>query len=664
MEKVSIILPVYNSEKYIEETIKSVLNQTYTNWELIIVDDCSKDNSLKIVEQLKTEQFRIIKNKENSGVALSRNKAIEKAQGKYIAFIDSDDLWEKEKLEKQLKFMEERNIVFSFSSYKRIKENGNIITKVNVPNKIDYKELLKNTIILTSTVIIDTEKISKDLIKMPKLKLSEDTAMFLNILRNGYTAYGLEEYLIKYRVRKKSLSSNKLKSMHSLWKVYKNQEKLNFFERVKNILGYIKNATKKRIPSRKKTTDITIKKQISNPKLKRLGEIFHYLSLKQIIDVFLFPFIWLISKIIKPFCPKDIWIIEENPNEACDNGYIFFKYLRENRKDINVFYVIKKKSKDYKKVEVLGNIIQHGRLKHWIYYLTAKRIIITQKYSNPSRALFYILHNYNIIKTPRIFLQHGITKDDCKLFYYNRTKYRLFICGAKREYEYIKEKFGYTSKNVVYTGFARFDNLDVCSSSIKQENYKENIENRQILIAPTWRNWIKTQKQFDEFMQNYYKLLNNEKLSKCLENGNIQLKLVLHKNMKKFKIKDLIFSKNINIYHNEEIEIQELINKTDLLITDFSSIFFDIAYRKRPIIYYQFDKNKYRENQLQEGYFSYENDGFGDIFDNVNLVVEKIKDYIENNFEVEEKYSKRMDEFFERKDKNNCKRILEEIEKL
>ena len=485
-------------------------------------------------------------------------------------------------------------------------------------NKGNMSNLSIHSINNNSTIFIK----GKELIKMPNLKLSEDTAMFLNILKNGYTAYGLEEYLIKYRVRKKSLSSNKLKSMHSLWKVYKKQEKLGLFRRIRNITGYMKNATKKRLP-KKVITDKNTKKQGLNLKLKRLGEIFHYLSLKQIIDVFLFPFILIISKICKPFGPKDIWIIEENLNEACDNGYIFFKYLRENRKDINAVYVIKRKSKDYKKVENLENVIQHGSLKHWIYYLNAKRIIITQKYSNPSRALFYILHNHNIIKTPRIFLQHGVIKDDCKMFYYNKTKYRLFICGAKREYKYIKDNYGYPEENVVYTGLARFDNLNLTVSN----------NNKLILITPTWRNWIKTQKQFDEFMQNYYQLLNNEKLNKCLENNNIQLQFVLHKNMSKFKIKNMDISSNIAINHNEEIDIQEIINKADLLITDFSSIFMDIAYRKRPIIYYQFDTSKYREKQLQEGYFSYKKDGFGEIFDNADLVVDTIIHYIENNFE-------------------------------
>lgn len=638
MAEVSIILPVYNSEKYIKNTINSILNQTYQDYELLIIDDASTDNSLNIVNELKNDKFIILKNEKNKGVAFSRNKGINKAKGRFIAFIDSDDIWEKEKLEKQIKFMKDKDIAFSFTSYKRIKEDGEEITNVNAPYEVDYEELLKNTIILNSTIMLDTLKIDKDLIQMPEIRITEDTAMYLKILRNGCKAYGLNEILLKYTVRNKSLSSNKFKSMLSLWKVYKNYEHIGFLGRVKNISSYARNAIKKRIPK---------------SKFKRIKEIFDYLTFKQILDILLFPLFFVISLFCKPFF-KDIWIIEENPNEACDNGYIFFKYLRENRKDINAYYVIKKKSKDYKKVELLGNIIIHGGLKHWVYYLNAKKIIVTQKYANPSRALFHILHKYSIKKTPRIFLQHGVIKDYCKMFNYSNTKFRIFICGAKREYEFIKEKFGYPEQNVVYTGLARFDNLNLAS------NNKDNM----ILICPTWRNWIKTQKEFDIFMNYYYNLLSDNELIKRLEEKNIFINFVMHKNMNKFKFKDILKSKNIIINHNEDVNIQDLINKASLFITDYSSIFMDIAYRKVPMVFYQFDRNEYREKQLPEGYFSYEKDGFGDVLETTNDIIDKVEYYINNNFEIEEKYAKRMDKFFERKDKNNCKRILEEIERI
>ncbi len=248
MPKVSIIMPAYNSEKFIEKGIKGVLSQTFKDWELIIVDDSSTDNTLKIVDKLKNNKFVVIKNKKNLGAAYSRNIALDIAQGRYIAFIDSDDIWKKEKLEKQIDFMEKNDISFSFSGYQRIAEDDEkVIKTVHVPDKVNYKMILKNIIILLSTVIIDTKKIDKELLKMPNIKSGEDAAMYFKVLREGILAYGLDESLIKYRVRKKSLSSNKFKNFFRLLKIYKEYEHLNILQISKNITMYAINATKKRI---------------------------------------------------------------------------------------------------------------------------------------------------------------------------------------------------------------------------------------------------------------------------------------------------------------------------------------------------------------------------------------------------------------------------------
>lgn len=390
----------------------------------------------------------------------------------------------------------------------------------------------------------------------------------------------------------------------------------------------------------------------------RLKEIVKIIEFKEIIDFLLFPIILIISLLAKPFI-KRAWLIEENPDEACDNGYVFFKYLNNSNdnklknkiKDINIFYVINKKSKDYEKVKKVGKVINHGSLKHWIYYLNAEKIIVTQKYANPSKALFYLLHKYSLPRGKRYFLQHGIIINDCKTFYYKETNFNKFICGAKREYEYVKEKYGYPENNVCYTGLARFDELKL----------EENTNNKLILIAPTWRKWIKNKNDFKIFMENYYSILENAELQTALLENNIEIQLVLHKNFSKFKIEKQVIGSNIKINHNKDVDIQELLNKVELLITDYSSIFMDVAYRKRPIIYYQFDKDKFRKLHLSEGYFKYEKDGFGDVINSEKDVIQKIIYYINNNLKIEKEYEDKMDNFFERKDKKNCQRILEEI---
>lgn len=249
-ELVSIVIPVYNSEKFIKETIQTVENQTYKNWELLLVNDCSTDDSKKIIEEYekKDERIKLIDLDKNSGAAVARNKGIEEAKGKYIAFLDSDDLWDEKKLEKQLKFMKENEYAFTFTSYEFADENGKESGKVvNVPLKINYKQALKNTTIWTSTVIFDVKKLGKDLISMPDVRRGQDTATWWKVLKTGVTAYGLNEILSFYRRSNNTLSSNKIKALKRTWNLYRNVENFSFFTSLYNFCWYCFNAVKRRI---------------------------------------------------------------------------------------------------------------------------------------------------------------------------------------------------------------------------------------------------------------------------------------------------------------------------------------------------------------------------------------------------------------------------------
>lgn len=247
---ISIIMPVYNCDKYLSETIKSVKNQDYSNWELIIVDDNSTDQSLKIIKEETQDikqKVKIISLKKNIGVALARNLALGKANGNYIAYLDADDVWEKEKLSKQLQFMKQNKIAFSYTAYSRIKEDGKFSRVVKAPKKTTYKDLLKSTIMLTSTIMVDISKIKKEKLKMPNLRGSEDTQTWFNILKSDVVAYGLNENLAKYRIRKNSMSSNRFKSTLGIWVVYRKYEKLGIIKSLYYIFMHIINAIKKRI---------------------------------------------------------------------------------------------------------------------------------------------------------------------------------------------------------------------------------------------------------------------------------------------------------------------------------------------------------------------------------------------------------------------------------
>ena len=389
-----------------------------------------------------------------------------------------------------------------------------------------------------------------------------------------------------------------------------------------------------------------------------------YIKLRDILDVLILILVLipsLIYKIYLKIINKKIWLICEAKDKACDNGYHLFKYIRTNYPNDAAYYVIDKKSLDYEKVKEYGNIIKYRSLKHWIYYLSANLNISTQKYGNPSPALFYVIHVMLGLLNNRIFLQHGITKDNATWLYYDKTKFRLFICGAKKEYEYIKEKFNYPNNNVAYLGFSRFDNL-----------YNNNVDNKQILIMPTWRNWLGRETNFlekkqefknSEYFKKWNSLLNNEELVEYIEKENIKIYFYPHMNMHAF-IKDFkVNSSNIKII-SKEYDIQKLLKESALLVTDYSSVYMDFAYMNKPIIYYQFDSSKYRENQLQEGYFKYNKDAFGKILIDEDDVVNRIIGYTKMNYKIEPIYQKRMDEFFELKDQNNNKRIYNYLKNI
>lgn len=210
--KVSIITPVYNASRFLEKTAASVFNQTYTNWEWILVDDCSTDNSWGILQKLskKDQRVKVYKNDTNLKSGKTRNLAIEKAQGRFIAFLDSDDLWHKDKLSVQIPFMLSNKYYFSHTSYGYINEDGEKIKSTfHVSPEVDYKHLLKRTEISCLTAIYDAEKIGK--FYMSEHARKQDYALWLSILKSGTVCYGIDQELAYYRQVKNSATSKKYK---------------------------------------------------------------------------------------------------------------------------------------------------------------------------------------------------------------------------------------------------------------------------------------------------------------------------------------------------------------------------------------------------------------------------------------------------------------------
>lgn len=246
-ELISIIVPVYNAEQFLEDTIKSVINQTYEKWELLLIDDCSTDGSKEVASKYVSDKIKWVEMDTNSGAALTRNKGIEMSSGRYICFIDADDLWKKDKLEKQLKFMEEKKCAFSFTGYEFADSNGIPNgKKVYVPSTITYKQALKNTTIWTSTVMFDMNKLKKEDIYMPNVK-SEDTATWWKILKKIDYAHGLNEILSYYRRTTGSLSSNKINAIKRIWYLYRKVEKVDILHSIYYMCFWALNAVRRRI---------------------------------------------------------------------------------------------------------------------------------------------------------------------------------------------------------------------------------------------------------------------------------------------------------------------------------------------------------------------------------------------------------------------------------
>jgi len=244
-KNVDIILPVYNSENYIIDTIKSIINQTYKDWRLIIIDDNSTDSTERvIINFINSNQYKnkilFFKNKINKGQAFSRNKALKLVKSEFVGFIDSDDTWAKNKLRTQIKFMLKNNYYFTYSNYKSLKNK--LIKNISVPNFFDYKNYVRNTSIATSTMIVKKKILSK--VFFPSLRLCEDYYFKCRLLKK-VNAYKCPQIYSYYRLTNSSLQSNRLKVLFAVWNINKNLNKMNIINNLLSIFFISYNSLKK-----------------------------------------------------------------------------------------------------------------------------------------------------------------------------------------------------------------------------------------------------------------------------------------------------------------------------------------------------------------------------------------------------------------------------------
>lgn len=354
---------------------------------------------------------------------------------------------------------------------------------------------------------------------------------------------------------------------------------------------------------------------------------------------------------------RTIYLFSERGTDARDNGYYMYRYFRCEHPELEAYYVIERNSVDYEKVACYGNIVQPRTWKHYMLFIAAKYKISTHIMGYAPDTPFYVAFNEkHRVPGKQIFLQHGVIKDTLVGLYQERTNLDIFICGAEPEYRDIYENYHYKNNEVKYTGLARYDGLH------------DFVTKDQILIMPTWRVYLKNLKQSDicksEYFIQWNELLCDERLATCLGKHKIQLVFYPHYEMQPFIDCFSSKSKWVTIADFAHYDVQTLLKESKLLVTDYSSVFFDFAYMKKPCLYFQFDEKSFYGNHYKKGYFDYKEMGFGEVLTEKEELVSTLISYIENSCQMKEMYKKRAEHFFPLHDKKNCERIFEEIEAL
>lgn len=357
---------------------------------------------------------------------------------------------------------------------------------------------------------------------------------------------------------------------------------------------------------------------------------------------------------------REIWLLIDRPRSADDNSWVFFKWLKKNHPEQSAYFILDRHNCNFNSCD--KRMIAYGSLRHYLYY-AASNVFLDSTFSTPRPEGRFNVYFERFFKKKikKIYLRHGIHKDGVEYHLYADHKFRLFICGAKPEYEFFVSNADYPKGFIQYTGFARFDDL-----------LTHCIMGDFILLMPTWRRYIgcdndKTDKENEndflssEYYRRYQSLISNSRLLSFLENNNLTLRFCLHNEYRKFM--HLFSSKHERVkIMTPNDSIHSLLLNMGMLVTDYSSVFFDAAYMGKPVVYYHFDYDEFRNNHLSEGYFSYQRDGFGPVAcTEAKLVDAIINSYDNERFVRDNFYDNRCNLFFPLHDTNNCERIYNQI---
>ncbi len=770
LPKVTVIVPVYNAEAYIEECLDSLIEQDIgiDNIEVLIVNDATPDNSINIAQKYidtYPNSMQIIEHKQNQGLGAARNTGWGKAKGKYIAFLDSDDCLDSNVFSLAINKMEIDNaidiILYAFEYFSEsnkqyprnpsaklfplnktipqyeIAQYPELIHALSACNKVYRKDFLDKLPKFPTGHFEDMLFSIQGYILARKIHITDESTYFyrkregeglsitddyLSKKSNYFDHLSINEKLhelgIKHKQIEYAINWFNVRSWHGfITKVLKNEiefskkEKEELFTRTKELWSncdpdnlYSDGINKAKIelvkaiqnassfselqrllfPNRRRKNTLNsqnlksfIKKQVPDkymPIIQKIKyNIFERFAKKaQTVSTLLLQDMEVKQEIAdlkkhKEYLnfPNDIWLFSERGNEAKDNAFVLFKFIREHYPDIPAYYIFTKEdSQVYAQVEKLGNIIDKNSDHHKISFLKSKYLICTHSRGmiapwslNSMKSAYPSYFNKKYI-----FLQHGITHNDVsQALGKDIQNFDLFITGAKLEYDYILKNFGYTENEVKYTGFARYDNL---------HNIKTN---NTILLMPTWRteicqpSWVNKRIINDsafiksEYYRRYQELINSEHLIGHLEKNDLELIFYPHYEVQQYLKYFTTSSSKIKIASKDQYDVQTLLKESKLLITDYSSVFFDFAYMQKPVLFYQFDETEFFGTHYKRGYFNYKTQGFGVVCNNIDRLLFEVDKAVLADFSIKEKYLKRIDKFFPLHDKNNCQRIFDEI---
>jgi glycosyltransferase involved in cell wall biosynthesis/CDP-glycerol glycerophosphotransferase (TagB/SpsB family) len=736
MPKVSVIIPVYNVEKYLRECLDSVINQTLPDIEIICVNDASPDKCAEILNEytLKDNRIKIITHTKNQGLGPARNTGVSIATAEFIVFIDSDDFVAYNMIEKLYKAITKDDADMAFCGNYSVTDEGDVIQNEYLhEGSWSVYEFLNNEQFYPGILPVWNKLFKKEYIKDIKQLpiISEDQPTIAEYLLRCQKVVSVSESLYYYRKRQGTLS-NPDKNLPKVWDSFFYSHNLFFKYLIEKF--HDQKALKKQIILRhfsllwriqsfrlidspgwkehKEKLIIHLKAdemglryaspvmyrylfflfKIELPKklkyqlvkagiklsrgvwLKRSSFILLpydilkiiwpgiRLNLNNKLDTVEISFYKFIAFIYRKLCSRKIWLVGERNDTAQENGLTFYKFLKEEHPEEKSFYIIDFKSPQYENVKAYGNIVDYNCFIHKILFLASHYYVTAHnKYCYPSTFLnkkHFPLHSI----TKNVFIPHGITMSDVSAYYGKKySDISLFICGAKPEYDFVKEYFGYTDDEVKYTGFATFDNLH----DLKIQN--------QIILIPTWRRYIYEYKQshsFDEsvgffrnteYFMKFQSLINNNNLIALLETYGYKLIFYPHHEIQDFLSCFSTCSNTVIIASKEKYIVQHLLKDSALMITDTSSVSFDFAYMFKPLIYYQFDKENYYKTHLKPGYFDNNSMGFGEFVKEERVVISLIEKYLKNDCKMEELFVNRVKQFFPLHDNKNCERIFNAI---